>query len=89
MTPVTFPEANTLLGPPKGLVESQCATMAGYVGVVEKGSLEGSDIFVVAWLPNEKEMAQICNGAPILLTFIGGIPPHYPSTSFQDASQPS
>lgn len=89
MNPTLFPEANINFVAPGDLKESQCATVAGFQGKVTGGSIDGSPISVVAWAPTERELELIKEGKPIFLTFVGGIPPHYPSMSFHEASQPA
>lgn len=89
MTPVAFAQANTRFGPPPDLAESQCMTIQGYVGTIQGGSLDGSTVVVVAWKPTAEEIARINQGQPIYLSFIGGIPPHFPCMDFDSAINPS
>lgn len=85
MTPFSFPEANTWFRAPNGVDESQCATIAGLATKAAGGSMDGAHINVVAWQPDEAEREAIKNGAPIFLTFVGGVPPHFPSMSVDSA----
>lgn len=87
MTPHTFPEANARFGPPKGLDESQVATIHTWDGVVQRGSLDGVAITITAWRPSDRDLTALLCGAPIFLTFIGGFPPHVVTTSFADAKR--
>lgn len=89
MTPVKFPEANSRFGPPEDLAESQCMTIWAYSGTVAGGSVDGAHQVVVAWLPDEQERKRIADGGPIFLSVIGGLPPHYLSTSFAEAIKPA
>jgi len=88
MTPVLFPQCNAAFGPPSDLDESQCATIPAYVGEVKRGSVEGSKIVVVAWLPTPEELAIIKAGGPIFLSMMGGLAPHFVTTSFEEAIAP-
>jgi len=85
MNPINFPEANVTFGPPKDLVESQCKSIRAFQGTVSKGSIDGAPFTVVAWQPDEGDLDLIRSGQPIFLVFIGGLPPHYVCTSFQQA----
>lgn len=89
MNPTHFPQSNINYVAPADLEESQCATVAGYQGKVTGGSIDGSPISVVAWTPTPREVELIKEGKPIFITFVGGIPPHYPSMSFEEATQPA
>lgn len=89
MTPVEFSEANASFTAPDGLDETQVQSIPGFQGVVERGSLEGLRMIVVAWKPDEAELQQINSGSPIYLTVLGGLPPHFLSTSFAEATKPS
>jgi hypothetical protein len=89
MTPTEFPEVNARFGPPFGYAESQVMPILAYYGMIERGSMEGDAIVVTAWKPTRDEIAQIASGKPIFLTFVGGLPPHYPSMSFQEATNPA
>ncbi len=89
MNPYQFPEANRRYGPPEGMAESQVMTIHAFAGVVADGSIDGSPIVVTAWQPTPEEIALIQAGAPIFLTFMGGLPPHFPSLNFQEATHPA
>lgn len=85
MNPQTFPECNTKFGPPTDLVVSQCMTIPAFAGQISGGSLDSAPIVVVCWKPTERELELLIKGEPIYLSFIGGLPPHYPSMSFKEA----
>lgn len=89
MTPTRFAEANTRFGPPSDLVESQCSTIWAYRGVVSGGSVDGCDFVVTAWKPSAEELKQLNAGNPVFLSCIGGLPPHFITTDFQQAVKPS
>lgn len=50
--------------------------------------MDGAGVNVVAWKPTPEELELIKVGKPIFLTFVGGIPPHFPSMSFGEATNP-
>lgn len=85
MTPYKFQEANQKFGPPDGFTESQVVPVDAFVGEAKQGCLDGSKIVVTAWMPTPEERERLCLGAPIFLTFIGGLPPHAVSVSFEQA----
>lgn len=89
MIPVNFPQANIKFCPPIDLDESQCFTIHGFRSQVQGGSVDGAALCVTAWTPSPEELAVINEGRPIFLTFLGGIPPHFLSTSFEAATKPS
>ena len=89
MNPVEFEQANTVFGPPAGLEESQCQRVNAFVHEVIGGSCDGCAQVVVAWMPTAEERELIKAGGPIFLSVIGGLPPHYLSTTFEDATHPA
>ena len=89
MIPAPFPQSNISVVAPNDLDESQCMTIPGYHGRVKGGNLDGATILVVAWQPTEQEIELIKAGGPIYLSFVGGIPPHFPSMSFEEATNPA
>lgn len=89
MIPTDFPQATTTFGPPEELVESQCAYLRAFRGVIEKGSCEGLGIFVTAWRPTKEELERLNAGEPVFVTFVsGGLPSHMLSTKFEEAISP-
>lgn len=82
MKPVQFPEANALYTAPVGLDESQVASIPAFQGTVDRGCVEGLKMVVVAWQPSPEDCRQLNNGGLIYLTVLGGLPPHFLSTSF-------
>ncbi len=89
MTPVAFAQANTRFGPPGDLEESQCKAVPAFRGAVQGGSVDGANVVVVAWLPAPAEVLRILHGQPIFLSCLGGLPPHFLSTTFEEAIKPS
>ena len=81
MTPIEFAEANVVFGPPPGLEESQCASIPACSYQMVGGPLDGCSIVVVAWKPNAEDLRRLNEGSPVFLSVIGGLPPHYVSTS--------
>lgn len=88
MIPIAIPEANCIFTPPVGIDEKQVSSVAGYVGVAQGGSMDGSKIIVIGWQPTPEEIQRIVNGHCIYLTLCGAVPPHYLSTDFQTATHP-
>jgi len=88
MEPSTFPQANVTFKTPADLDESQVRSIKGYSTKIVGGPLDGSSINVVAWLPSSTELETLNQGLPLFITMLGGLAPHYPSVSFEAASQP-
>jgi len=86
MTAADFPQVNTEFTAPDGLDEAQVKSIPGFAGVVERGSVEGLRLIVVAWKPTEAELERLNAGELIYLTVLGGLPPHFLSTSFAEAT---
>lgn len=89
MNPVHFPEANARIGPPPGLTGSQVRTIYAHIGQVNGGSVDGAAQVIVAWKPTPEEITAIQNGALVFLSCLGGLPPHFLCTSFQEAAHPA
>lgn len=85
MIPTDFPEANCRFKAPTGLSETQVLTIAAYSAQLHRGSLDGSDVCVLAWVPTPEELEDIKAGKPIYVSMIGGVLPHYVCTNFQQA----
>jgi hypothetical protein len=47
------------------------------------------NMVVVAWKPTAEELAALNAGAPVFLTTLGGLPPHFITTDFAAATTPS
>lgn len=89
MRPASFPEANSRFHPPADLDESQCGTIHAYQGSIQRGSCEGAHLVVTAWQPDDRERAAIAAGAPVFLSCVGGLPPHFLTTNFAEATNPA
>lgn len=89
MNPTIFPEANKKFCAPADMDESQVLTIDAYSGQVSGGSLDGCAVVVTAWKPMPDEISAIVDGRPIFISFIGGLPPHYPSMDFNSATHPA
>lgn len=91
MSPTQFPEANTTFGPSADLEESQCFRIPAYRGEVRnpKSSVDGALICVVAWMPTNEEIEALKSGVPVYLSCLGGLPPHFLTTNFEDATNPA
>ena len=89
MTPVNFPQANAQFGPPPDMQESQCMAIRVHVGLIQGGSLDGERVVVAAWQPTPEELAVLNTGQPLFISFIGGLPPHFPCVDFEQAIHPA
>lgn len=90
MSPVRFPQANCVFAPPPELSEEQCHSIVAFKHQVIGGSCDGSPQVVVAWQLSEAEIELLKAGGGILyFSVIGGLPPHYPSLTFHDATHPA
>lgn len=85
MKAVNFPQANITIGPPSELDESQCRTIRALAGTVETGSIEGSQFIIVCHEPTPEERLNIAAGANIYLTMLGGLSPHFLTTTIGEA----
>jgi hypothetical protein len=86
MQPAHFDEITNLLLPPESLGESQCASIPSFQGVAKGGSCDGATVTVVAWKPSPAELAELAKGSSVFITFMGGVPPHFLTTSFKQAT---
>lgn len=89
MLPVDFPESNARYGPPSDLAESQCRTVPAYMGTVAGGSVDGEEVSVVAWKPSKDEISSILSGSAIFVSVLGQMPPHFLTTTFDEAIHPA
>jgi len=88
MKPTGFKEANCVFGPPEGFEESQVVPIHAYQAQLAGGSCDGAPVVITAWLPSDDELAELNAGAPVYLTFLGGLPAHMATTSFKQARGP-
>lgn len=84
---IDFPETNAIFSPPKDL--SQCLPVRAFLGNAAGGSLDGMEIIVVAWKPTQLERQAIYDGAPVYLSVLGGLPAHFLTTNFEEATHPA
>lgn len=90
MLPFSFKESNKTFTNPEDLDESQCGSLKAYAGIVEGGSLDGCPQIVTCWQPTTREIELLKEGKPIFISFISqGIPPHYLSMTFEEATHPA
>jgi hypothetical protein len=87
--PAMFNEANFRFMAPDGLEESQVRTIPGFRGPIIGGSLDGEQMTVVAWKPDNQELARLMKGDPVFLSVLGGLPAHFLTTSFAEATNPA
>lgn len=69
--------------------EAQCKPIKAYAGPVDGGSLDGSLMVIVAWKPEPRDLERINRGEPIYISMIGGLAPHFLTTSFEEARRPA
>jgi hypothetical protein len=86
MTPRNFPQANVQYGPPPDFTEDQVRTICAHSGVVKGGSCDGAAMVITCWQPTEAELAELNAGGCVFLCILGGLPPHYLTTSFAGAA---
>jgi hypothetical protein len=86
MNATDFPEANTKHGPPPGLDESHVKTIPSFKAQIEGGPHDGTEMVVVAWRPTPEDLKRLNAGALVYLSMMGGLCPHFLSTSFKDAT---
>ncbi len=89
MEPAAFPECNTSFGPPPGMEETQVRAIPAYAGDVAGGSCDGNQCVVVAYRVTKEEAQVLADGGLLYLSVLGGLPPHFLSFSFRDATNPA
>lgn len=87
MNPASFPEANTRHCAPKGMDESHVKTIPSFKATINGGCWDGNEVVVVAWQPTTLELAELVNGGRVYLTMMGGLCPHFMTTSFEEATK--
>jgi hypothetical protein len=85
MIPQDFPQANTTFGPPVGMTKDQVRVIAAHRSEIKGGSLDGQELIVTAWKPTPAELADLNAGGLLYFCSIGGLPPHYLTTEFEEA----
>jgi hypothetical protein len=86
MNPSSPPVVNSTFGAPADLDESQVFALPALTGKILGGNLDGVAFVAVAWKPTDEDIARILKGGLIYLTCLGGLPPHFLSTRFSEAS---
>jgi len=86
MNPTNFPETNATIGPPRGMSEAQCRQLRAFAAEMVAGPMDGAPVYVVAWQPTLPELERLIEGNPVFITMLGGVMPHYVSTSFEEAT---
>lgn len=71
------------------MTEEQVQTVPVFVHDIEGGSCDGFRQVAVAWQPNAEDLQKLNNGGLVYLSVIGGLPPHFLSTDFRDATNPA
>lgn len=89
MTPTDFPQSNTTFGPPTDMDQNQCKPVRAHISRVLGGSVDGAIVVVVAWQPSEQDIVRINSGAPVYLSMMGGLYPHFMTTEFEQAVNPA
>src|SRR5262245_45381314 len=59
MSPETFSEANTTIGPPPDMDESQVRAIPAHISTFAGGNCDGAMICVVAWRPTAEELGKL------------------------------
>lgn len=88
MTPTNFPEGTKPLHRPPSMSADQCGDLQVYAGEIEAGSCKGMKVVVAAWQPTEEEKMHIAAGKPVFVSMIGGMVPHFLTTTFSSATNP-
>lgn len=88
MNPIEPPHANQHFKAPPGMDASQVMTIPAYHAEIKDGNLAGMPVTVTAWQPTPDDVKRINAGKPIYLSFVGGLPPHFPTTRFSFAANP-
>ncbi len=86
MEPTDFPQANRRFGPPAGMDESQVQSVPAFAAEAVGGNLDGAAFVVVAWRPSAEDLAALNAGAPVFLSMMGGLAPHYVGVSFEEVA---
>ena len=91
MMPLEFQGTNVTFKLPNDLAGSKTKArpIRGRILLIEKGPLDGLAVAVVAYKPTPLDVSRILAGEPIYISFLAGVPPHYLSTTLEDALKPS
>ena len=87
MNPARPPVYNKTFVAPADLDHSQVAPITAFAGEVPSGhNLDGAGFVVVAWKPTSEEIESLRQGGLIYISMLGGIPPHFVTTDFGQAT---
>ena len=89
MITTKFEQSNKVFVPPTDLDPEQFQPIHAYLGAAQGGSCDGVPIVVTAWQPTEQELLDLYRGKPVFLTCVGGLPPHFLTTRFEQAIKPA
>lgn len=92
MIPINFLHANVNATHPTGMTPEQVATIPVFKGIIENpgSTCVGLPIMVTAWQPTETERLAIAGGGAVYVTFLADrLPPHFPSVTFNQATNPA
>lgn len=84
---VKFPESNQMFGPPEGMTEDHVRQAWAFVGVVQGGPFDGCQLVVTAWRPTPDDLSRLSKDGLLYFTCLGGLPPHFLSTDFAEATR--
>jgi hypothetical protein len=91
MMPLEFAGTNVTFLIPDDLASNRTKARAirGRVFQVGPGPLDGLAVAVVAYKPSALDVSRFLAGEPIYISFLGGVAPHYLSTTLEEAINPS
>jgi hypothetical protein len=88
MEATNFPEANDSFGPPPGMAEVHCRRVPVFTRVIQGSVWDGCQQVVTAWKPNEEDLKRLNEGGLVYFSSMGGLTPHFLSTSFEETIAP-
>lgn len=87
MNPSSPPIHTAVFVAPQGMSLSQVGNIHAYRGTVRDcGGLDGADFVVTAWKPTPEDLKRLNEGGQVYLSVLGGLPPHFLSTSFREST---
>jgi hypothetical protein len=91
MMPLEFKGTNVTFMIPNDLARNQTKArpIRGRILQVSTGPLDGLAVAIVAYKPNSLEISRLLAGEPVYISFLGGVAPHYVSTTLEEALNPS
>jgi len=85
MEAIKFSQANSVFKALSDLDESQCFSIHAYQRIIPSGNLDGAHQVIVAWKPSVLDLERINKGEPVFISMLGGLAPHFLTTSFEEA----